>query len=120
MNGMLFIDEDLQHEPGIHDLIVTCLHYLCRFLKFTDSRSLTMANASQQLCGAIYVGIIDMALCMLEEKRASSFYLGGLKQLSNDVRRFIVVAAFGHDDGSLFWHQTRGNREHIAETVTKK
>ena len=95
--GRLKISEEHAGNPELMDLVVTCLHSAGNFVKFTDSRFLTVGISARSVAVAMLLGVHSLVESIQADPVASLFYLNGFDRLTKsdpDRMRFVVESAF--------------------------
>ena len=92
-DGIIWISEDAEFGEDLGECIEAALMSVWRFIKFTESRWLTVGTSLRKITAAILCGIDSLVGEIYKDKRASKFYLNGFKRLRGMHRQFAVRAA---------------------------
>ena len=64
------------------------------FQKFSDSRWCTVGRSCRQLLHAQLLGLNSLVQAVIDDPDTSNYLIGGFRELSPAIQRFISVAAF--------------------------
>ena len=95
-DGRLQVSNEVVGMPDLVDLIKTCLSSTFKFVRFSDSRFLTVGTSCRVLVAGVILGLEDLIEHIRKAPSASLFYLHGFLRLraEPDRMRFVVEAAF--------------------------
>lgn len=92
-NGRLEVSAAQMNKPTLFDDLCTCLLYLWRFVRFSDSRWCTVGLSCRVLTVALLTGVSSLVERLLADKKVSNFNIGGFQKLAKDARFFVVLAS---------------------------
>jgi hypothetical protein len=87
--------EALGYDNDRLDDIVGLLTAVMRFVKFSDSRFLTVGPACRALVSSSLLGLQHLIGWLRKVKKVSDYYIHGFSRLSPDVWQVVLVAALG-------------------------
>ena len=90
------VSEGAVGDPDLIDTIITCMQSAFKFIKFSESRFLTVGVACRTLLAAFLLGIEDLVAFIKADEHASKWYLNGFARLRAEPGRmeFVAKAAF--------------------------
>jgi hypothetical protein len=92
-DGRLCLAERVSGTAGLVETVTTALLSAWRFVKWSDSRFLTMGTSARAIIVALLTGIEDL-VGFIQGSGASMYYLGGLSRVQEPSRRrFLAQAA---------------------------
>ena len=94
--GKIQVTDALLTSPIVLDTISTALKSAFRFIRFSDSRWLTVGASCRILVAGHLLGLDDLVEEIIDNPDASKYYLGGYRRMSSEPnrKRFVVEAAF--------------------------
>ena len=93
-DGTIWIWEEAEFEGDLGECIEAALMSVWRFVKFSETRWLTVGSSARTVAAAILTGIDDLVACIFKDPRkVMKFYLKGFKRLKLPHRQFVVRAA---------------------------
>ena len=95
-DGQIQVTQDVSGMPGWVDTITFVLLSAWKFVRFTDSRFLSVGISARTTIAALLLGIDSLVAMIKEDPIASKFYLNGFARLmaEPDRRVFLAQAAF--------------------------
>ena len=94
ISGRLLVRIRHRERPGVWEDLLNCIRYSLHFKAFSDSRWCTVGRSCRQVLFAQLLGLNSLVHSVLEDPTTSNYLIGGFKQLSVEVQKFIVVASF--------------------------
>ena len=95
MDGRLWIWDIWARTPHVMDHIVTLCMAVWKFIKFTESRWLTLANSCRALIASEMVGLRSCVEAVRADKTSSDYYIKGYARIGAPERELIVIAGLG-------------------------
>ena len=93
-NGKLRVSIRHREKPEIWTELLNCIRHSLRFQKFSDSRWCTLGKSCRQVLYAQLLGLNSLVHAVLADPDTTLYLIGGFKELSVEVQKFIVVASF--------------------------
>eukprot|EP00974_Lingulodinium_polyedra_P074370 7207424-Lingulodinium_polyedra.AAC.1 len=91
--GRLWVSRAAANTPFLTSVIHDCLKATWRFLRWSDSRWLTVGICSRILVAALAMGVEDHVDFICQGERPNLFYLQGFKRLDTRGKNFMVQAS---------------------------
>ena len=92
-DGCLHVSAECQFMPGLVDLVTNCLLSCWRFVRWSESRFLTVGSASRTIVAAFLTGISGLVGFIKKDPEASMFYLNGFFRFKEEQTTFMVQCA---------------------------
>lgn len=91
--GRLQIAASAAQRPDLVDIVTTALLSTWKFVRWTESRFLTVGKASRTMIAAMLTGLEDLVQFIREDAQASKFFISGFGRLQGPVKVFLAEAA---------------------------
>ena len=92
-DGSLYFIRDAFKDGDIVCVVASALMAVWRFVKFSDSRWLTLGTSARTVVAALLTGIESLVQMIMRDKRCSKFYIRGFGRLTASRKAFLVKAA---------------------------
>ena len=88
----LKVSVDMGGDPELIGIITTCLKSAWKFVKFTESRFLTVGVSSRSIVVALLLGMDNFVAFIQADPTASKYYLNGFDRLKSEPDRKVFIA----------------------------
>ena len=92
-NGRLWVVDDVSTMPDGLDTISTALLSTWRFVRWSDTRFLTVGASSRTIIAGLLTGLGDLVEYIRQDPTASKFYINGFSRLQGDRKVFLAQCA---------------------------
>ena len=92
-DGALWFLRGAFEDGDVIDAVASALMAVWRFVKFSESRWLTVGTSARTVIAAVLTGIEDLIGTITKDPKASKFYLRGFQRLTTPRKQFLVSAA---------------------------
>ena len=92
-DGTMWFLKDAFRDGDVLEAVASALMAVWRFVKFSDSRWLTVGTSARTVIAAVLTGIDGLVSTIVRDPKASKYYLNGFKRLTTTRRQFLVSAA---------------------------
>ena len=94
VGGKLAVRRRHQERPGVWEDLLNCIRYSLHFKAFSDSRWCTVGRSCRQVVFAQLLGLNSLVHSVLQDPASSNYLIGGFRQMTVAVQKFIVLASF--------------------------
>ena len=92
--GRLRVVESQSDRPDLVDLVTTSLLSVWKFVRWSESRFLTVGRSSRTMVASFLTGIEDMVTFICKDTNASRYYINGFGRLTATRKQFLAECAF--------------------------
>ena len=93
-DGRLHVSSKHRGSPEVWTELLNLVRHGLHFQKFSDSRWCTVGRSCRQLLHAQLLGLNSLVQAVIDDPDTSNYLIGGFRELSPAVQRFVSVAAF--------------------------